>query len=116
MTDYIIDLHTAIFTEHTGRRKSHLVLDLIVKNTTVILTALLSDYVILTTLLYIIICPMSRWNKTYHVNGWISHNNNLWLIRLKDKQYQWVEKFSQLLAASETLYIIDYIITDESLY
>ena len=63
----------------------------------------------------IIICSTLRWNKTYHAKGWIRHDDNVSLIEPKDKLYQWVEKLSQLLARSETLFIIDDIIADESL-
>ena len=33
----------------------------------------------------------------------------------KDKLYHWIEKLSQFLARSETLFIIDDIIADEGL-
>ena len=52
--------------------------------------------------------------KTFHTKGWIRHDNNFWFIELMDKLYQWKEKFSLLLAHSETLFIIDGIIADGS--
>ena len=67
-----------------------------------------SDYII-------IICPTLRWNKTYHSRDWIKNDDKVWLIELKDKLYQWIGKLSQLLARSETLFIIDHIIADEGL-
>lgn len=54
MTDYIEDLHVAIFAGSTGCGKSHLLLDSIGKKYNKHL-----DYIF-------IISPMLRWNKTYH--------------------------------------------------
>ena len=63
----------------------------------------------------IIICPTLRWNKTYHSKDWIKFDDRVWLIEPKDRLYQWIEKMSQLLAYSETLFIVDDIIADEGL-
>ena len=63
----------------------------------------------------IIICPTLRWNKTYHFKNWIKTDDKVWFIEPKDRFYQWIEKLSQLLAYSETLFIIDDVIADESL-
>ena len=103
MTAYVKDPHTTIFTGPTGCGKTHLVLDLIEKE-----YSKHFDYII-------IICPTFRWNKTYHSRDWIKIDDKVWLIEPKDKLYQWIEKFPQLLARSETLLIIDDIITDEGL-
>ena len=103
MTLYIKELHTTIFTGPTGCGKSHLVLGLLEKGYNRHF-----DYII-------IICPTLRWNKTYHAGGWIKHDDKVLLIEPKEKLYQWVEKLSQLLACSKTLFIIDDIIADESL-
>ena len=46
---------------------------------------------------------------------WIKNDDKIWLIEPKDKLYQWIEKLSQLLESSETLFIIDDIIADEGL-
>ena len=43
------------------------------------------------------------------------YDEKVWLIGPKDRLYQWVEKLSQMLACSETLFIVDNIIADESL-
>ena len=45
----------------------------------------------------------------------IKYDDNVWLTEHKGKLYQWVEKLSQLSARSETLFIIDDIMVDESL-
>ena len=103
MTGYIKKSHTTIFTGPTGCGKTHLVLDLIEKEYTKHFAYI------------VIICPILRWNKTYHFKDWIKNDDKVWLIEPKDKPYQWIEKFSQLLARSETLFIIDVIIGDEGL-
>ena len=41
--------------------------------------------------------------------------NNVWLIKPQAKLRQWVEKLSQLLASSDTLFIIDDINADEKI-
>ena len=61
------------------------------------------------------IFPTIRWNKTDHVKVWIKSDDKVWPIEPRDKLYQWIEKLPQLLARSETLFIIDDIIADESL-
>ena len=103
MTEYIKKPHTSIFTGLTGCGKTHLVLELIEnqynKN---------FDYII-------IVCPTLRWNKTYHSKNWIKTDDKVWLIEPKDRLYQWIEKLSQLLAHSETLFIIDDIIANKDL-
>ena len=103
MTDYINKPHTTLFTGPTGCGKTHLILDLIEKE-----YSKQFDYII-------IICPTRRWNKTYHSKDWIKNDDKVWLIEPKDKLYQWTEKLSQLLARSETLFVIDDIIAGEGL-
>ena len=103
MTGYIKKPHTAIFIGQTGSGKNHLVLELIEKEDNNHF-----DYII-------IICPTLRWNKTYNSKDWIKNDDKVWLIESKYRLYQWIEKLSQLLAHSETLFIIDEIIADESL-
>ena len=95
-------MYTALFGGPIGFGKSHFVLDLIEKEYNEHF-----DY-------NIIICPVFWWNKTYHFECWIKHDYNVWLIEPKDKLYQWIDKFSKLLAGSETLFIIINIIADES--
>ena len=59
--------------------------------------------------------PCKRTRNTKHTKGWIRLDDNIWLLKPKDKLYQWVDKLSQLLADSQTLFIIDDIIPDENL-
>ena len=100
MTDYIKEPHTTIFTGPTDCGKNCLVLDLIER-----------EY---NKHFDIIICPTLQWNKTYSKDQ-IKNDDKVWLVDPKDKLYQWNEKLSQLLPHSETLFIIDDIIADESL-
>ena len=51
----------------------------------------------------------------HHSKNWTKNDDKVWLVEPKDKLYQWIEKLSQLLAHSETLFIIDDIIADNSL-
>ena len=55
---------TIIFTGPRFSEKHHTVLDLIEKEYKENF-----DYIIL-------ICPTSQWNKTYHIKGWIRHDDN----------------------------------------
>ena len=103
MIEYIKKPYTAIFIGQTGCGKTHLVLELIENQYNKHF-----DYIV-------IICPTIRWNKTYHSRDWIKNNDEVWLVEPKDRLYWWIEKFSQLLSHSETLFIIDGIIADESL-
>ena len=103
MTSYIKEPYTTIFNGSTSCGKTHLVLDLIEKEYNKHCDKI------------IIICPTLPWNKTYHSKDWIKNNDKVWLIEPKDKLYQWIEKLPRLLARSETLFIIDDVITKEGL-
>ena len=100
---YIKEPYTTIFTGPTGCGKTHLVLDLIEKEYNKHF-----DYIM-------IICPTLRLNKTYLSKRQIKDDDQIWLVEPKDKLYHWIERLSQLLAGSETLFIIDDIIADEGL-
>ena len=99
MTDYIKEPHTTIFTGQTGCGKTHLVVDLIEKEYNKHF-----HYII-------ILCPTLSWNKTYHSKNLIK-NDKIWFVEPRDRLYEWIEKLSQLLACSQTLFIIDGIIAD----
>ena len=121
MPHYIKEPCTAIFTDQTKCGKTHLVLDLIEKE-----YSKHFDYII-------IICPTLPYNKTYHSKEWIKKDDNIWLIEppkyiirrtLRDNKtvsekvsglYYWTGNLLQMLACSEVLFIIDYIIADEGL-
>ena len=92
-----------MFTSPMDCGKTHLVLDLIKKQYNK-----LFDYII-------IICPTLRWNNTYHAKDWIKNDDKVWLVELKYRLYQWIEKLSRMLTCSEILFIIDDVIADEGL-
>ena len=101
MTNYIKKPHTTIFIGPTGCGKTRLVLDLVEKEYNKHFDNI------------IIICPTISWNKTYHSKDWTKNDDKVWLIEPKDKLYQWIEKLSQLLPRSKTLFIVDDIVADE---
>ena len=103
MIEYIKKPCTAIFISPTWCGKTHLVLELIESHYNKHF-----DYII-------IICPTLHENETCHAKEWIKNDDKFWLVKPKDKLYQWIENLSQLLARSETLFIIDDIIADEGL-
>lgn len=102
MTTYIKDSYTVIFSGPTCWGKSYMGPDLIEKEYV--------SYIMATSSL-----SAQCWNKTYHVTGQIKHYDKIWLIKTEDKIYHWIQKFPQLLAGSETLFIIDDTIADEGL-
>ena len=65
MTDDIKEPHTSIFTGPMGCGKTHLVLDLIEKEYNKHFDC------------FIIICPILRWNKTYHSKDWIKNDGKV---------------------------------------
>ena len=117
MAGYIEKPHTTIFTGITSCGKTHLVSDLIEKEYNKHFNNI------------IIIYPTLWWNNIYHSKNWVKNDDKIWLIKPKDiiyqkiwcnkivslnRLYNWIKILSQLLAHSETLFIIDDIITDES--
>ena len=95
--------HTAIFIGQTGCGKTHLVLELI------------ENYYNKHFDNIVIICPTLRENVTHHAEDWIKKDYKVWLVDPKDNLYQWIQKLSELLRFLEILFIIDYIIVNESL-
>ena len=65
MTDDIKEPQTSIFTGPMGCRKTHLVLDVIEKEYNKHFDCI------------IIICPILRWNKTYHSKDWIKNDGKV---------------------------------------
>ena len=103
MTGYIKKPHTSIFIGQTGCGKTYLVLELIEKEYNKHF-----DYII-------IICPTLWENKAYHAKEWIKNHDKVWLVESKGNLYQWIKELSELLQFLEVLFIIDYIIPNESL-
>ena len=85
MTHYIKDQQTALFIGPMGCGKSVLVSNLMEKE-----YQKHFEYII-------IICSTLRLNMTYLNKSCIKHDDNVWIIKPKDKLHQWVEKLPQLL-------------------
>ena len=95
--------HTALFIAPTGVGKTHLALNLLeneYKNH--------FDFIV-------IICPTYRYNSTYKSRGWVWNDPEVIPIEPNNNLYYLIEKISNLLARSKTLFLIDDIIADETL-
>ena len=95
--------HTALFVAPTGVGKTHLVLNL-----------LENEYINHFNLI-VIICPTLRYNYTYKSRGWVWNDPDVIPIELGNNLYYLIEKISNLLAGSNTLFLIDDIIADKTL-
>ena len=95
--------HTALFIAPTGVGKTHLALNLLATeyrhhfNFTVI------------------ICPTLAHNETYKSRGWVWNDPDVIPIEPDNNLYYLIEKISNLLTGSKTLFLIDDIIADEAL-
>ena len=95
--------HTAFFVAPTGVGKTHLALSLPEnKNMNHF------DFIV-------IICPTLRYNSTYKSRGWVWNDPDVIPIEPGNNLYHLIEKISNLLARSVTLFLIDDIIADEAL-
>ena len=97
------ELHTALFVAPTGVGKTHLALSLLeneYRNH--------FDFIV-------IICPTLRYNSTYKSRGWVWNDPEVIPIEPGNQLYYLIEKISNLLAGSKTLFLIDDIIADEAL-
>ena len=63
----------------------------------------------------IIICGTLRWNRTYLSRPWIRSDDRIFLIEPKDKLFKWIAFLSKLFVGQVTLFIVDDIISDETL-
>ena len=61
----------------------------------------------------VIICPTLTYNSTYKSQGWVWNDPHIILKEADNQLYYLIEKYSKLLAGSETLFLIDDIIADE---
>ena len=95
--------HTALFVAPTGEGKTHLALNLLE-------TEYRSHFDFI-----VIICPTLRYNSTYKSRGWVWNNPDVIPIEPGNQLYYLIEKISNLLAGSKTLFLIDDIIADETL-
>ena len=63
----------------------------------------------------VIICPTLKHNETYKSRKWVWTDLEVILIEPGNSLYYWIEKMSNLLAGSKTLFLTDDIIADETL-
>ena len=95
--------HTALFVAPTGVGKMHLALSLLeneYRNH--------FDFIV-------IICPTLAPDETYKSRGWVWNDPDVIAIELGNNLYYLIEKISNLLTGSVTLFLIDDIIADEAL-
>ena len=95
--------HTALFVTPTGVGKTHLALSLLeneYRNH--------FDFIV-------IICPTLAHNETCKSRGWLWNDPDVIPIEPGNNLYYLIEKISNLLAGSVTLFLIDDIIADEAL-
>ena len=95
--------HTALFVAPTGVGKTHSAPSLLeseYRNH--------FDFIV-------IICPTLRYNSTYKSRGCVWNDPDVILIKPGNNLYYLIEKISNLLAGSTTLFLIDDIIADETL-
>ena len=95
--------HTALFVAPTGVGKTHLALSL-----------LENEYRNHFNLI-VIICPTLARNETYESRGWVWDDPDVIPIKPNNNLYYLIEKISNLLTGSKTLFLIDDIIADEAL-
>ena len=95
--------HPALFIAPTGVGQTHLTLNLFeteYKNH--------FDFII-------IICPTLKHYETYKSRGWVWTDPEIIPIEPGNQLYYLIEKISNLLTGSKTLFLIDHIIADETL-
>ena len=104
MTNYVKVPCTALFSGPTNCGKSKKVLELIENEYRHYFDNI------------IILCPTLRWNKTYLTCKWLWSDDYVYLIEPRDKKlFEWIKKLSTFFVGEETLFIIDDIISDETL-
>ena len=95
--------HIALFVAPTGVGKTHLALSL-----------LENEYRNHFNFI-VIICPTLRYTSTYKSWGWVWNDPDVIPIEPGNRLYYLIEKISNLLALSVTLFLIDDIIADQAL-
>ena len=63
----------------------------------------------------VIICPTLRYNSKYKSRGWVCNDHDVISIEPGNQLYDLIEKIGNLLAGSATLFLINDIISDETL-
>ena len=95
--------HTALFIALTRVGKTHLALSLLENE-----YRNYFDFIVIT-------CPTLRYNSTYKSRGWVWNDPDVIPTEPGNRLYYLIEKISNLLAGSTTLFLIDGIIADEAL-
>ena len=95
--------HTSLFIASTGVGKMHLALSLLENKYRNHFDFILT------------ICPTLAHNETYKSRGWVWNDPDVISIEPDNNLYYLIEKISNLLAGSATLFLIDDIIADEAL-
>ena len=95
--------HTTLFIAPTGVGKTHLALNL-----------LENEYRNHFNFI-IIICPTLAHNEIYKSQGWVWNDPDVIHIKPGNQLYYLIEKISNLLTGSKTLFLIDDIIPNEAL-
>ena len=95
--------HTALFVAPTGVGKTHLAMSL-----------LENEYRNHFDLI-VIICPTLQYNSTYKSRGWVWNDPDVIPIEPGNQLYYLIERISNLLAGSKTLFLIDDLIANEAL-
>ena len=95
--------HTALFIAPAGVGTTHLALSLLE-------TEYSNHFDFM-----VIICPTLAHNETYKSRGWVWNDPDVIPIEPGNQLYYLIEKISNLLAGSKTLFLIDDIIADETL-
>ena len=100
---FMKEKHTALFVAPTGVGKTHLALNL-----------LENEYRNHFNFI-VIICPTLAHNEKYKSRGWVWNDPDVISIEQDNNFYYLIEKISDLLAGSKTLFLINDIIIDEAL-
>ena len=100
---FMKELHTALFVAPTGVGKTHLALSLLENEYNNHF-----DFIV-------IICSTLRYNSTYKSQGWVWNDPHIILEEPGNQLYYLIKKYSNLLAGSKTLFLINDIIGNEAL-
>ena len=95
--------HTALFIAPTGVGKTHLALNLLENE-------FRNHFNFI-----VIICPTLEYNEAYKSRGWVWNDPDVIPIEPGNTLHYLIEKISNQLAESKTLFFIDDIIADEAL-
>ena len=95
--------HTALFVAPTEVGKTHLALNLVENEYRKYFNFI------------VIICPTLAHNETYKSRGWVWNDPDVIPVELDNNLYYLIEKISNLLTGSKTLFLIDDIIANEAL-